>query len=99
MILFNLIEIFSISIIVSFAINSFHLASQDGMIFGKIFDFLDLIIKKDWIKKPLFKCPTCQSSVWSLPVLFFEPIYYPFVVISVSVIATLLYDKLFNNYE
>jgi hypothetical protein len=98
MILFNLIEIFSISLMVAFAINSFKLASQDGMIFGKLYDFLDLVIKNDWIKKPTIGCPTCQSSVWSLPVLFFEPIYYPFVVISVSVIATLIYDKLFPNY-
>jgi len=99
MILFNLIEIFSISLMVAFAINSFKLASQDGMIFGKLYDFLDLSIKKDWIKKPLFKCPTCQSSVWSLPILFIEPLYYPFVVICTSVIATYIYDRLFPNYE
>ncbi len=99
MIMFNLIEIFSISIMVALTINSFHLASQDGMIFGKLYDFLDLVIKKDWIKKPLFKCATCQSSVWSLPILFIHPVYYPFVVICTSVIATILYDKLFQNYE
>lgn len=95
--MFNLIEIFSLSLLISFFINSWHLASQDGMIFGKIFDFLDFIIKKDWIKKPLFKCPTCQSSVWSLPVLLIEPIYYLPVVICTSVIATLIFDKLFPN--
>jgi hypothetical protein len=100
MILFNLIEIFSISLMVALAINSFKLASQDGMIFYKLYDFLDLLlIKKDWIKKPTIGCPTCMSSVWSLPILFIEPIYYPFVVICTSVIATYIYDKLFQNYE
>lgn len=95
MILFNLIEIFSISLMVSFTIVSWHLASQENMIFERLYNLLDYLIKTDWIKKPLFKCPTCQSSIWSLPVLFIEPIYYPFVVISTSVIATLIYDKLF----
>ena len=99
MILFNLIEIFSISLMVAFAINSFKLASGNGMIFGKLYDFLDLVIKKDWIKKPTIGCPTCMSSVWSLPILFIEPFYYPFVVICTSVIATYIYDKLFPNYE
>ena len=99
MILFNLIEIFSISLMISFAINSFKLASGNGMIFGKLYDFLDLVIKKDWIKKPTIGCCTCMSSVWSLPILFIEPIFYPFVVICTSVIATYIYDKLFPNYE
>lgn len=99
MIMFNLIEIFSISLMVAFAINSFKLASQDGMIFGKFYDFIDYAIKNEWIKKPLIGCPTCMSSVWSIPVLLIEPIYYPFVVICTSVLSTLIYDKLFNNYE
>lgn len=97
MILFNLIEIFSISLFISLTINSWHLASQEEMIFSKLYDFLDSKINNKWIKKPLFKCPTCQSSVWSLPVLLIEPIYYLPVVISTSVIATLIYDKLFPN--
>jgi hypothetical protein len=99
MILFNLIEIFALSLMVAFAINSFKLASQDGMIFGRLYDFLDLVIKNRYIKKPTIGCATCMSSVWSLPILFIEPIYYPFVVICTSVIATLTYDKLFPNYE
>ena len=99
MILFNLIEIFALSLMVAFAINSFKLASQDGMIFGRLYDFLDLVIKNRYIKKPTIGCATCMSSVWSTPILFIEPIYYPFVVICTSVIATLIYDKLFPNYE
>jgi hypothetical protein len=99
MILFNLIEIFALSLMVAFAINSFKLASQDGMIFGKLYDFLDLVIKNRYIKKPTIVCATCMSSVWSLPILFIHPVYYPFVVICTSVIATYIYDKLFPNYE
>jgi hypothetical protein len=158
MILFNLIEIFAFSLMVAFAINSFKLASQDGMIFGKFYNWilchstyywvyryrerlkknkskdcikndmkygpfelsltqefkqflnteidiihapLDYIQKRKiyYILKPILFCPTCMSSVWSLPVLFIEPIYFPFVVICTSVIATLIYDKLFPNYE
>lgn len=99
MILFNLIEIFALSLMVSFAINSFKLASQDGMIFGRLYDFLDLVIKNRYIQKPTIGCVTCMSSVWSTPILFIEPIYYPFVVICTSVIATYIYDRLFPNYE
>jgi hypothetical protein len=146
--MFNLIEIFSISLMVAFAINSFKLASQDGMIFGKFYNwilcnstyywvhryrnYLNIVTKYDlnkvenfnlledfktdienvdnlldkvqkrkfyYILKPILFCPTCMSSVWSLPILFIEPIYYPFVVICTSVIATYIYDRLFPNYE
>jgi hypothetical protein len=133
---------------VAFAINSFKLASQDGMIFGKFYNwilcnstyywvyryrnYLNIVTKYDlnkvenlnlledfktdienvdnlldkvqkrkfyYILKPILFCPTCMSSVWSLPILFIEPVYFPFVVICTSVIATYIYDKLFPSHE
>lgn len=31
---------------------------------GMIFGFVDRILPGRWIRKPLFDCPVCMSSVW-----------------------------------
>lgn len=93
----TIIELLLFALGLSLWINALHLAFGKGMILEKLHNWLDENIKNSYIRKPLFKCVTCMSSIHSLPLLFILVWWKVlFICIFASVLATLIRDKLFE---
>ena len=91
-----IIELLLFALGLSLWINALHLAFGEGMILEKLYKWLDKNIK--YLRKPIFLCPTCMSSIHSLPLLLIFPLWKViFICIFAIVISTLLRDKLFEN--
>ena len=53
-------------IITSLYINGIFAVTSPGMIFERIHIYADQLRLPDWIKKPLFDCSVCMSSIHGL---------------------------------
>jgi hypothetical protein len=51
--------------IIALAINGIYLATDEGMILYKPCCWISRFIP-EWLGMPLYACPTCMASVWSV---------------------------------
>ena len=80
---------------ISIYINALHLSFGKGMILEKLYKWLDANVK--YLRKPLFACGTCMSSIHSLPLLFILPLWKVIIIAIFAItISTLIRDKLFE---
>lgn len=61
----------------SLFINGVKECFSEGNIFNKLGKWLDKTIKKEWIKKPLYKCCKCMASLYGA-ITFFPVVIYLF---------------------
>lgn len=65
-------------VLIALMITAIHVSMYDGMIFGKLKDYIARALDKlhlGVLKKPLYECNVCMGGVWTL-VLY--PILYGF---------------------
>lgn len=65
-------------VLIALMITAIHVSMYDGMIFGKLKDYIACALDKlhlGVLKKPLYECNVCMGGVWTL-VLY--PILYGF---------------------
>ena len=65
-------------VLIALMITAIHVSMYDGMIFGKLKDYIASALDKlhlGVLKKPLYECNVCMGGVWTL-VLY--PILYGF---------------------
>lgn len=63
------------TILQSLFINGVKDAFSKGEIFGGLAAWMDKVLKKEWIKKPIFKCCKCMASVYGALTFFPFAIY------------------------
>lgn len=73
-------------LITSLYINGVYAVTNPGMIFAKIHLYSDQLGLPDWVKKPLFNCSVCMSSIHGLYMGFvfnIELIHFPVFILAV----------------
>lgn len=64
------------AITISLMITAIHVCMWDGMIFGKLREWLDGVLSimgARWLAMPLYECNICMGGIWTLvlyPILF-----------------------------
>ena len=64
------------AIIISLMITAIHVSMWDGMIFGKLREWLNGVLSimgARWLAQPLYECNICMGGIWTLvlyPILF-----------------------------
>jgi hypothetical protein len=88
-----------ITVIISLATTGIHVTAWRGMIFYKPARYLKNKLPK-WIHKPLFSCPICMSSAWSLAFFgvfgFPDWVFIPVVVLMVAGLNTVIVSLIAN---
>jgi hypothetical protein len=89
----TIMELIFITLTVSLAGIGIHASTWRGMIFHRPSQYLKGKLPK-WIHKPLFSCPICMSSVWS--VVYFavfglpDWVFIPLVILMVAGLNTVI---------